>query len=63
MGDETVSEKKRCVIVGGADIGDYARVKQYLRADDAIVFCDSGLKHMEARRSPTAGQTKPRTLL
>lgn len=48
MGDETVSEKKRCVIVGGADIGDYARVKQYLRADDAIVFCDSGLKHMEA---------------
>ena len=47
MGDETVSEKKRCVIVGGADIGDYARVKQYLRADDAIVFCDSGLKHME----------------
>ena len=48
MGDETVSEKKRCVIVGGADIGDYARVKQYLRADDAVVFCDSGLKHMEA---------------
>ena len=38
MGDETVSEKKRCVIVGGADIGDYAHVKQYLRADDAIVF-------------------------
>ena len=48
MGDETVSEKKRCVIVGGADIGDYARVKQYLREDDAVVFCDSGLKHMEA---------------
>jgi len=48
MGDETVSEKKRCVIVGGADIGDYTRVKQYLRADDAIVFCDSGLKHLEA---------------
>ena len=43
-----MSEKKRCVIVGGADIGDYARVKQYLRADDAIAFCDSGLKHMEA---------------
>ena len=43
-----MSEKKRCVIVGGADIGDYARVKQYLREDDAIVFCDSGLKHLEA---------------
>ena len=48
MGDETVSEKKRCVIVGGADIGDYTRVKQYLREDDAVVFCDSGLKHLEA---------------
>ena len=43
-----MSEKKRCVIVGGADIGDYARVKQYLREDDAVVFCDSGLKHLEA---------------
>ena len=43
-----MSEKKRCVIVGGADIGDYARVKKYLREDDAVVFCDSGLKHMEA---------------
>ena len=27
---------------------DYARVKQYLREDDAVVFCDSGLKHLEA---------------
>ena len=43
-----MSEKKRCVIVGGADIGDYTRVKQYLREDDAVVFCDSGLKHLEA---------------
>ena len=41
-----MSEKKRCVIVGGADIGDYTHVKQYLREDDAVVFCDSGLKHM-----------------
>lgn len=48
VGDKTVSEKKRCVIVGGADIGDYTRVKQYLREDDAVVFCDSGLKHLEA---------------
>ena len=37
-----MSEKKRCVIVGGADIGDYARVKQYLRAADAIVFSPDG---------------------
>lgn len=39
---------KRCVIVGGADIGDYDRVRGYLKADDAAVFCDCGLKHMEA---------------
>ena len=37
----------RCVIVGGADIADYARVKGYLRDDDFIIYCDSGLKHME----------------
>ena len=43
MGDETVSEKKRCVIVGGADIGADARVTQKLRDDDAGVCWDRGL--------------------
>jgi len=38
----------RCVIVGGADINNYAFVRNNLREDDFIVFCDSGLKHMEA---------------
>ena len=38
---------KRCVIVGGAPIGDYNRIKELLRADDFIVCCDSGLKHEE----------------
>lgn len=37
----------RCVIVGGADIADYSRVKGYLRDDDFIVYCDSGLKHLD----------------
>ena len=37
---------KRCVIVGGADIGNYDFIREMLRADDYIVFCDSGLKHM-----------------
>ena len=39
---------KRCVIVGGADINNYEYVKSCLHNDDFIVFCDSGLKHLEA---------------
>ena len=39
---------KRCVIVGGADINNYEYIKSYLHNDDFIVFCDSGLKHLEA---------------
>lgn len=38
----------RCVIIGGADIGDYASLRRRLKDDDFFVFCDSGLKHMEA---------------
>ena len=39
---------ERCVIVGGADINDYAAVRDRLRQDDFFVFCDSGLKHLSA---------------
>ena len=39
---------ERCVIVGGADINDYAAVRARLRQDDFFVFCDSGLKHLSA---------------
>ena len=38
---------RRCVIVGGADISDYANVKKHLNNEDYYVFCDSGLKHLE----------------
>ena len=38
---------KRCVIIGGAEIENYDRVRAQLRTDDFYVFCDSGLKHME----------------
>lgn len=38
---------KRCVIVGGADIGRYDRVRAHLREDDFYICCDSGLKHRE----------------
>jgi thiamine pyrophosphokinase len=37
----------RCVIVGGADINNYAFIREKLRADDYVIFCDSGLKHLE----------------
>ena len=38
---------KRCVIVGGADINNYEYIKSRIQEDDFIVFCDSGLKHLE----------------
>lgn len=39
---------KRCVIVGGAPIERYDRIKTYLREDDYLIFCDCGLRHAEA---------------
>lgn len=42
---EAKGSQKRCVIVGGADIADYTSVKGFLRKDDYVVYCDSGLKH------------------
>ena len=39
---------KRCVIVGGADINNYEYIRGRLCEDDFIIFCDSGLKHLEA---------------
>lgn len=41
-------KKSRCVIIGGADIGDYTAIRCQLRSDDFFVYCDSGLKHMHA---------------
>ncbi len=40
-------KNKRCVIIGGADIGNYDRIRKFLRQDDLFVFCDSGLSHMQ----------------
>lgn len=39
---------ERCVIVGGADIQRYDRVRAHLREDDFYICCDSGLRHREA---------------
>ena len=38
---------KRCVIVGGADIDNYGFIREKLYPDDYVIFCDSGLKHLE----------------
>lgn len=37
----------RCVIVGGANIGNYAAARAALRADDFVIYCDCGLKHQK----------------
>ncbi len=39
---------KRCVIVGGADINNYEYIRGRLCENDYIIFCDSGLKHLDA---------------
>ena len=44
---ERIRTMKRCVIVGGANITDYAAILACLQTDDFLIFCDSGLKHME----------------
>ena len=36
---------KRCVIVGGAPIENYERVRGYIKDDDYVIYCDCGLKH------------------
>lgn len=38
---------RRCVIIGGADIGRYSHIRSYLRQNDFYICCDSGLKHRE----------------
>lgn len=37
----------RCVIVGGADIGNYEEIKTHIQKEDDFFFCDSGLKHRQ----------------
>ncbi|MEE3436756.1 MAG: thiamine diphosphokinase [Lachnospiraceae bacterium] len=39
---------KKCVIVGGADIRDYGRIRELLTEEMVFIFCDSGLRHLEA---------------
>ena len=39
---------RRCVIIGGAEIRTYNRVRQYFRPDDFFIYCDCGLRHQKA---------------
>lgn len=39
---------RRCVIVGGADISRYDRIRPLLQPEDYFIYCDSGLRHQEA---------------
>ena len=38
---------QRCVIIGGAEIKNYNRIKSKLKENDYFIFCDSGLKHQQ----------------
>lgn len=38
---------KRCVIIGGAPISNYEYIKNKLNKDDYLIYCDSGLKHID----------------
>ena len=39
---------KRCVIIGGADIQNYSFIREKIQPGDYCIFCDSGLKHLDA---------------
>ena len=39
---------ERCVIVGGAGISNYEKIRKQLRPGDFVIFCDSGLRHRDA---------------
>ena len=39
---------KKCVIIGGAQIRDYERACSFIDEEDYVIYCDSGLRHMEA---------------
>ena len=42
-----MSLMKRCVIISAGEIGNYERVRTFLRDDDFFIFCDGGLSHAQ----------------
>lgn len=49
---QTTERGSRCVVIGGAPIDDYARIRSYLREYDYLIYCDSGLRHMDGLGAP-----------
>lgn len=48
-----MEKNKRCVIVGGADIGCREYISKRLMPEDYIIYCDCGLRHMkQLQRQP-----------
>ena len=47
IAEKDVMDMRRCVIVGGAEIRTYDRVRQYFRPDDFFIYCDCGLRHQK----------------
>lgn len=41
-----MQNKKRCVIIGAAEIKDYKHIKSLLKDDDFFIVCDAGLNHV-----------------
>ena len=37
----------KCVIIGGADIKEYEKIKDYINDGDFIICCDCGMRHTE----------------
>jgi len=37
----------RCVVIGGADIKEYEKIKEYINKGDFIICCDCGMRHAE----------------
>ena len=48
MTEKKVMRMRRCVIVGGAPIEKAEEIRPYLRDDDYMIYCDCGLRHVEA---------------
>ena len=48
IAEKDVMDMRRCVIIGGAEIRTYDRVRQYFRPDDFFIYCDCGLRHQKA---------------
>lgn len=38
---------RKCVIIGGAEIKNYKKIKEYINEGDFIVCCDCGMRHAE----------------